>query len=423
MKYKGLIISAFAMIPLQQINAEVTEDVSSLNDKIIKMQQQIDFLTANQRIQQSSGLTNSSSSTEVIKPNAEKTVSAEKIKVKLYGNVRVDAAYDFKGSTNSVGNKVGSQPLNNTDPIKNKLNVSAATSRFGLDVSKPTSNGDLIGKLEADFMGSGGDNGNGSVRVRHAYLSLGNWLFGQTTSPFVNNETAPSLVDFTGAMGTGTQRNVQVRYQQTLTSKQKILVALEGGDIEHSNVEGGSRFPALTMRYDLKDKNYLLQLHGLLHEVRAITDTNDGKTELAWGLGLGTKYNISDSDAFFLNYYHVVGDNNYMSYSKDNDAFYFDQDKLYLSEFDLAELGYMKKWNKKLRSSFTVGGIWYEDNSLFSDLNSEQNEKLINASANLFWTPIENVDFGIEYTYGQRTTFSGMEGDLSRINLMTKYSF
>jgi len=43
--------------------------------------------------------------------------------------------------------------------------------------------GELAGKLEADFMISGRDNGNGngSVRVRHAYFSLGNWLIGQAS--------------------------------------------------------------------------------------------------------------------------------------------------------------------------------------------------------------------------------------------------
>ena len=102
-----------------------------------------------------------------------------------------------------------------------------------MDIVKPTSKGDLVGKLEADFMGSGGDNGNGSVRVRHAYISLGNWLIGQTTSPFVNSDTAPSLVDFTGAMGTGTQRNIQIRYQHIVDAKQKLLFALEGGDVEN----------------------------------------------------------------------------------------------------------------------------------------------------------------------------------------------
>ena len=423
MNYKGILLSLSVVVPLQQINAETTDDVAILNEKLAKMQQQIDFLTANQKLSEAKQPSIKTSENKANSVNNEKSTVIGQTKLKFYGNIRVDAAYDFKGSTHSIANKTGSVPLNESHPTHDSLNVSAATSRFGVEVSKPTALGELAGKLEADFMGSGGDNGNGSVRVRHAYFSLGNWLIGQTTSPFVNNETAPSLVDFTGAMGTGTQRNVQVRYQQLLTSKQKILVALEGGDIEHSNVEGGSRFPALTMRYDLKDQNYLIQLHGLLHEVRAITDTKDEKKELAWGLGLGTKYNITDKDALFLNYYHVVGDNHYMLYSKDNDAFYFDNNKLYLSEFDSAQLGYMHKWNKDFRSSFSVASLWYNDDSVFAEQNLDQNEKLVNASANLFWTPVEKVDFGIEYTYGKRTTFSNLEGNLSRVNFLARYNF
>lgn len=72
----------------------------------------------------------------------------------------------------------------------------------------------------------------------------------------MNSDTAPSLVDFTGAMGTGTQRNIQIRYQHIVDAKQKLLFALEGGDVENKNVEGGSRFPALTMRYEFKNPDF-----------------------------------------------------------------------------------------------------------------------------------------------------------------------
>jgi hypothetical protein len=43
--------------------------------------------------------------------------------------------------------------------------------------------GDLTGKIEADFMGGNGDNGNGTFRVRHAYMSLGKWLAGVRVVP------------------------------------------------------------------------------------------------------------------------------------------------------------------------------------------------------------------------------------------------
>ncbi|MCF4877957.1 DcaP family trimeric outer membrane transporter, partial [Acinetobacter baumannii] len=109
-------------------------------------------------------------------------------------------------------------------------------------------------------------------------------------------------------------------------------------------------------------------------------------------------------------------------YSKDNDAFYFDQNRMYLSEFDSVELGYMRKWNENLRSSLSVGSLVYKDSD-FSENNPDQNKRLINASVNLFWTPVEKVDLGVEYTYGKRETFSNLEGKLSRINLLGRYNF
>ncbi len=71
-----------------------------------------------------------------------------------------------------------------------------------------------------------------------------------------------------------------------LIAKQKILVALEGGDVENKNVEGGSRFPALTMRYEFKNPNLLVQLHGMLHENRAISNANESKLNLLGGSGI-----------------------------------------------------------------------------------------------------------------------------------------
>ncbi|MFL9477594.1 DcaP family trimeric outer membrane transporter [Acinetobacter baumannii] len=107
MKYKGIILSLAVIAPLQQINAETTEDVAVLNEKMAKMQQQIDFLTANQKLSS----TNATES-KAINVNNEKSTVIGQTKLKFYGNIRVDAAYDFKGSTHSIANKTGSVPLN-----------------------------------------------------------------------------------------------------------------------------------------------------------------------------------------------------------------------------------------------------------------------------------------------------------------------
>ena len=348
--------------------------------------------------------------------------------VKLYGNVRVDATYDFKGSNGSISNGAN-YPLNKDDPRQDSLNVTAATTRIGLDLTRPTQYGDLTGKIEADFMGGNGDNGSGTFRVRHAYMSLGKWLVGQTTSPFVNTDTSPETLDFTGAVGTGTTRTVQVRYTQPINAQQKILVALEGGDVEKvSNAAGGSRFPALTTRYDFKtaDNKGLLQLHGLAHENRVAPKDSSSEEKFGWGVGIGGKYDITPQDSVVANYYHVKGDGRYLSYSNSAYAYDTTTQDINLGEFDSAVIGYQRKWSPILRSTFAIGGIQYKDDNVYANsnlTNTSYNKEIYNALVNLIWNPVKNIDLGAEYTYGQRETFAGDKGDYSRINLLAKYNF
>ena len=50
---------------------------------------------------------------------------------------------------------------------------------------------------------------------------------------------------------------------------------------------GGSRFPALTTRYDFKtaDNKGLLQLHGLVHENRVAPKDSTSEEKFGWGVG------------------------------------------------------------------------------------------------------------------------------------------
>ena len=379
--------------------------------------------------------------------------------VKLYGSVRTDVTYDFKGTnadTTNINNPTNKVPLNSANATEDALNVTAATTRFGLDFSRPSSIGEITGKIEADFMGSNGTNGTGSLRVRHAYVSAGKWLAGQTTSPFVNTDTAPETVDFNGPMGYGSTRTVQVRYTQPINANQKLLLALEGGDVDNITTgnttvsangvtsNGGNRFPAMTARYDFTsaDKKFLGQAHALLHENRISTNDSNDEEKLGWGVGLGAKYKVTDVDTVFANYYHVKGDNRYLLYG--NPAYVASSNtdgSLNISEgeFNSGLVGYSRTWSPKLRSTIAAGGIWYKDDNGYADFASRSatapatrdglNKTLYNIIVNSFYSPTKAIDLGVEYTYGQRKIFEQLDatksddGDYSRLNLMAKYSF
>jgi hypothetical protein len=51
------------------------------------------------------------------------------------------------------------------------------------------------------------------------------------------------------------------------------------------------------------------------------------------------------------------------------------------------------------------------------------NKRAWSAAGNLFWTPIKNIDLGIEYRHGERRLVNGADGALDRIEFAAKYSF
>ena len=457
--------------------ATTTQQVADLKAQVAELQQMVQQLSSQQQSQavqlQQTAEIAAAKPAPVVAPVAASTkpgwftLPDGQTQVKLYGSVRADATYDTKANpTSSINNNTNSVPLNSANGTKNNLNVTAATSRIGLDIVRPTEYGDLVGKIEADFAGNATGssyiNGNGTFRVRHAYFSLGKWLVGQTTSPFVNTDTAPETVDFNGPMGYGSQRNVQVRYTQPITANQKLLVALEGGDVDGTNsnttftsgttvtTSGGNRLPALTARYDIAtaDKKGLLQVHGLVHENRVSvatasnnTGTNIDETKLGWGVGVGAKYSLTPNDTVFANYYHVKGDSKYLLYTNTNTAYIATRNGSDITigeaEFDSGLIGYAHKWSPKWRSTLAAGAIWYKDSNAYADYATAAtttnkdalNKKMYNIIVNSFYSPVKNVDLGVEYTYGQRETFASKtpitdnQGDYSRVNLMAKYSF
>ncbi|WP_407647852.1 DcaP family trimeric outer membrane transporter [Acinetobacter rathckeae] len=368
------------------------------------------------------------------------TLADGQTQLKISGNVRVDAMYDFEGSTAStadVYNPTNKVPLNSANATKNALNVSAANSRLGVDLLRPTSYGDLKAKIEADFMSSTYTNGNGGFRVRHAFVELGKWTVGQTTSPFANNDTTPETVDGNGPIGQGSARAVQVRYTQPISKTQKVLVALEGGDVDAftgtAQTRGGSRLPQLTARYDIAtaDKKGLVQVHGLVRENRVSTNDSNDKESIGWGAGVGATYRLTSNDSIFANYTHVkgAGQGNMLytnaSYTAIANGTSFN---ILPSELDAVNIGYGRKWNNEWRSNLILGGMLYNDDNAYAKAavaskSTSLNKSVYNVIVNAIYTPVKSVDLGVEYTYGQRETFLSQKGDYSRLNLMAKYSF
>jgi hypothetical protein len=78
-----------------------------------------------------------------------------------------------------------------------------------------------------------------------------------------------------------------------------------------------------------------------------------------------------------------------------------------------AQIWYQHWWNDELRSTIEASGFWSAVNTsiLPSSVVTSLNKALGMAHANLFWSPVAFVDFGLEYSYGHRVTTANFKGD------------
>ena len=178
---------------------QLREEVAQLKS-LIQQQQQVQ---QRQQVQLQEVQTQAAAPAPAQAPTLSGLLSKSGASVNIYGFVRADAEYAFKGADgifnapNKVDlNGVATGANNVVNPNKDRFYATAKTTRLGLDFKTPVQGADVGGKIEVDFAGS-----NDGLRIRHAYLTYNNWLFGQTTSSFLSTDTQPEMIDFGSPLG------------------------------------------------------------------------------------------------------------------------------------------------------------------------------------------------------------------------------
>ena len=348
--------------------------------------------------------------------------------INLYGFVRGDANYIIEGADddfNAVAKSNGE--------AKDKLRATAKTTRLGLDFTTNVGEGNKLGgKVEVDFAGT-----NEALRIRHAYLTFNDWLFGQTTSNFLSNH-APEMIDFGTNVGGGTARIPQVRYAFNLAPETKLFLAAEEGNSaaqelkvtvtngvsKSENVSSNVKYslPVLTAKLTqgFADGKGTVAVRGLVEQYES-EKTKDDKT--GWGVAAGLNYQVNDPLKVSADVSYVKGNSNYLY--ANNSAYYVDpvSNDIEQNEAMAIQIGGTYKFNEKLRSTLAYGTLLADDGTDYARLNGGANEEVRQAWINFIYSPVKPVDLGVEYVNGKRKNFNGDSYKDDRVGLMAKYSF
>lgn len=388
---------------LAQLRAEVAE-LKAL------MQQQ-------QQVQQQQAVQIQQVKAQPAPVKAESPLSSLKSKsgadINLYGFVRGDANYIIEGQDDDF-NKVASSD----GKTKDKLRATAKTTRLGLDFNTNVGGDNKLGgKVEVDFAGSTTDS-NGALRIRHAYLTYNNWLFGQTTSNFLSNH-APEMIDFATNVGGGTAARIpQVRYGFNLAPATKLFISAEEGDSSGKNIKYSVPNLTAKLTQGFADGKGSVSARALVENYKSADDS-----DTAWGLAAGVNYQVMDPLKISADVSYVDGNSNYLYGS--NSSYVVDgaNGKIAQNEAFGVQVGGTYKFNEKLRSTLAYGALFADDSTDYATLNSTANEEVYQAWINFIYSPVKPLDLGVEYINGKRDTFAGNSYKDNRVGLMAKYSF
>ena len=348
--------------------------------------------------------------------------------------MRLDASYQVEGGAVDMPyNQIHGVPLEGNNEQSDRLRSTLSATRLGLDFKSPVGDQDLKGKIEVDFLGGSKlDN----LRIRHAYLNYGNWLIGQTWSNFAIPDYMPETIDALAFVGGSVKRTPQVRHTTKFSPQTNLVVAVEDPkDKLVTDKVIDQRLPALTARLNHQFADNLnVSVRAMGHEKRV-----NSEEEMAWGVGVGVKYEVVPGTTLKADYYHVKGDSSFVSFTNRGVVAQANGD-LIQSEFDSIMVGITQKFSDKIHGTLGYGYMSFDENQSYTNIlknsfpkDSTQsdatraNKELWQGWANIFYSPRKPLSFGLEYVYGERTALEAVNGSKTgednRINAVAIYNF
>ena len=362
----------------------------------------------------------------------------------LYGFVMADAVYDHTGINPQWGDAARPTRLPSFEGEfgeKGNFFFGVRQSRIGIKPHVPTALGEVTAQFDIDMFGTGVDAGRTTVRLRHAYASLGQFGFGQTESVFTDADAFPNVVDYWGPHGMAFFRNVQFRWTPISGDKQ-LMFALErpgaspdagdyAGRIELADVR--VRFPVPDVSGAFKwgghDWGYL-RVAGILRYTKW-DDIGNEQFDLSgdavgWGVNVSSNVNLGKKAVLRSEVVFGEGIQNYMNDAPVDLAAELTGDPVTpLTAEPLPILGvsaYLDmNWNEKWTSSLGYSRS-DTDNTASQSANAFMTGQY--ASVNLLWYPVPNMFVGPELQYISRENArDGFTTDGIRVQVSAKYSF
>lgn len=369
--------------------------------------------------------------------------------VKIGGYVKGDVIYDINSD---LGDSFAFSSIPASGSVQDNreghFRAHARQSRVNVQSWTPTPYGEVHTHIEGDFFGIGGNevfSNSTSFRLRHAYGEFGPVLVGQTWSNFMYLDAYPDTVDFFGPVGIPFARQGQLRYTYRGIENLAVAVSLENSELSASSGSDGTfqtlgstrrtaddlqlgidSLPDFVGRVTYSGEPLSLNVSGVVRQLEV--DDGTGATDdstMGWGvllagvLDVGKVVDALEGDSLMANFTYGDGVGRYLINGANQDANLNASGSLDTIKAWGVAAGYTHYWSPDWRSNVVYGHYTVDDT-----FTADATESLDSLHLNLMWTPVPQVQFGMEWIYGQRNfQDSSLDNDAQRVHFAGQYFF
>lgn len=342
------------------------------------------------------------------------------------GYVEGVARYDFGGSVNSNGFSVSDIPVPANPAARSRLGADATHTTLVLNLLHHTRYGVLSAYVQGNFSAA-----NYGFKLKQAYIRLNHVTMGLTRSTFQDALATPATIDYTGPVGMIDRKNVMLQYRNQYDNGIGFGVAAELPPVTITPVDGvtesiSQRVPDIPayVQYAWDGGKSHVRVSAMLRNL-SYRDLVDGKNKIVTGYGVQLSGGVQCAPFLSVNYQATYGKGmtSYLGGIEDLGYDLIDSDKAGTmtapNVFGFSGGVKIQPCDKFFMTSTYSMARVYGQERLGDDAFRRGNYAVVNA----FYTPIPDLQFGIEYIHGRRTDMSGEHGVANRIQAMVKYSF
>lgn len=360
-------------------------------------------------------------------PSSKPTFVTEYAEGKISGFIQPAFYFDYNNLFDNdlfVTSAIPTERL--TDINFNRFHFSANQSRLGFSFKFPKAGVNTTALLEGDFLSSA-TGANTFFRLRHAYLTYGEFLVGQTWTNFGDVSSSPNTLDLEGPNSMPASRVAQVRWRREISKKWSILLALEEPKNDYTPLDSANAIKAAIPELVFKPKLILRNgtwTNSFIYKSIIYTDKEYSfkKKLTAWGFTSSLSIKIGDNSFHPLglkkrvfNVFGIVGDGTqgsvndfgglgYEAFPKDANTL---ETLLYYGGYVSYSFVFRKRWSSTYVLSYLHQEKPLTTNQIF------RNSKY--ASANAVLAINKYFTTGLELLYGYKKNHDNTSGRAFRI--------